>query len=272
MRKTAAPRWAREIRSLLDGIDDLPASEAKVRLDKANRIATRMRSAGVNPRQVMNLGEGADAHAVLMAGRSPVKTTEPLYVAKFLNPTKHQRDRLADRALVSKILGKRYARTHGHWLHGNSGLEIQDFAPFGAHRLANKQVQREVRRKGWYWPGRKLWDVADHHGNVRRTAAGRPVIIDARFDSGNRAEDAIAKTLRERYRDARRQGAETLRATFGGKAESVRAPSFTSEALRAGRRGLAKNINILLPAAVASAAIGTNIALARMKRNKEQGR
>lgn len=226
--KIASPRWAREIRSLLTGLERATPEVAASNLARARSIAAKMRDA--SPRQIMDLGQGLDANAVLMAGASPGNRAEPLYVAKFIEPRNNPTAHLRERALVSKILGSHGVPTHGAYAHGRGGVEIQDYAPFTATPAQRADVAQQTKDLGKWWLNRHVWDVNDHAGNVRVLADGTPVAIDARFDSGPGFARTVRGTVNERYRDQRQTGARALHAARAGQAQEVPPPKWHQDA------------------------------------------
>jgi superfamily II DNA or RNA helicase len=226
--KTASPRWAREIRGLLTGLEHMAPEAAASNLSRAQAIAAKMR--GVSPRQIMDLGHGLDANAVLMAGASPGNKAGPLYAAKFIEPQANPTTHLQERALVSKILGPYGVPTHGAYAHGRGGVEIQDYAPFVATPEQRAAVEQQTKDRGKFWLNRHLWDINDHAGNVRLLPDGTPAAIDARFDSGPGFARTVRGTIEERYRDQRQTGAAALHAAQEGRAQEVPPPKWHQEA------------------------------------------
>ncbi len=266
LEKHAAPRWAKEIRSLLKGIDQLPREEAVRRISKAETIARYAQKSGFSPRQIANLGQGADAHGVLMAGKS-VGGAPSIFVAKMMND-KNIEEMLKERSLVSKILGKDYARSHGTFSKGRGGVEIQDWIPFNAEPGDAKRIADKVSGKGRMWPKRKIWDVDSHGANVRRTASGIPVAIDARFDSGPKSR-LIEGTVRERWIGKRRGGSSALKAAVSEEAAAHAPPRLMNEIGQELLSGAKKIAPYAIPALLVAGVVAADRARRRKDREKK---
>lgn len=245
--KLAAPRWVKEVRKALQVGD----------IEKADRISKAM--SGHKAREVLRLPAGSDARPSIMAGAIPGSTEKPgLFVTKFLSPHSgmpHFGSSMRERALTEKMLGDRFAKVYGRYMDpaGKGGVEFQEFLPGVASPQMRRQVAEETKGIGRSWLTRKLWDVADHEGNVRLSREGVPKILDARFDAGP-GIGMMMGTVREREKNIRRAGAGVLRAAQAGTAQSVSAPSWASENLpEAGMRvggAAVRAAPIVLPAAM----------------------
>ncbi len=256
MQKLSATRWAKELTNKMYAGD----------FEGAEAMGKRMAHAGLKPRRVgTSIGSGADAVVDTLAGKIPGKQQPGLVAAKFISQERvgmSLGDHLKERAIVADLLGDLGAKNYGIYRKGQGAVELQEYLPgVITDKSQAKVIEAKARRgfKARIRPGKKLYDISDHLGNVRLTSKGVPKIVDAAVDRPW-ARVGSLRSWQDQLDTAHSVGARALRGAQKGTSFKMKTPSVY--------KALAKHL-VRHPAAKGIGATGLVVALAALTNKRK---